>query len=159
MTEISGPSATSVGSSAETSRQRATSFVFGSMWPSAGSSRWVSVPAPEVGGFDTSMTVGPSASAVVSSSSARAAAWLTVTGWLKRTPVSNDDSTVGDPNVAQSAAIVTGTDADQEARRRDQGEQLPAHHSAHASPAIRTIPSPFWPAPSSPVRDSDQPGP
>ena len=83
-----------------------------------------------------------------------------VIGWSKTMPVPNVD--------------FGGRRPERRGRRRggdrDEPEQQPdghaidvasgaAHQSAHASPAIRTIPSPFWPAPSSPFRDSAQPGP
>ena len=93
----------------------------------------------------------------------------TVTGWLKTIPVPNVESAVGVPNVAGAAALTAGTmpassptamtAGGDGGRRRGGQAALRPDHGAHARPAIRTMPRPFWPAPSSPVRDSAQPGP
>ena len=108
----------------------------------------------------TSNTVGPIASANVSRISTRPIGASMVIGWLKTMPVPNVESAVGVPNVAGEAAATTGTSpSSSPTATRHDGRSDSTHQSAHASPAIRTIPRPFWPAPSSPVRDSAQPGP
>ena len=61
---------------------------------------------------------------------------------------------VGRPNEGPRPRGPRTAREEEAGRDEDGGDQ-----SDHASPAMRRMPSPFWPAPSSPVRDSAQPVP
>ena len=64
------------------------------------------------------------------------------------------------PPMKACSVLYTSESSTPQGECREQTEDAEAQRQfAHASPAILTIPRPFWVAPSKPVRDSAQPGP
>ena len=110
-----------------------------------------------------STTSGLELSANVRRTSARSMALSSATGWTNSIRSAYFELASGLPNVtpesapsadgATTAARSMAPSSGARARRAD------AVQSSHASPAMRTAPSPFWSAPSSSGRDSAQPVP